>query len=181
VLGDRGDEGGTGAIPTQAGSVRRFGQRPDRRRLGRLGCRVPGRHPEPDDVDEVAGPPVGDRPEQGRRLGREHRLGSDGAFEEGQCALVLGAPAALDDVRVDEPAGEPDAYPRAGPYLTVEGRRDLVVEQPIEMRQRDVDVQPRDRIVSRRLAARPGSRRPPARHAPFLPVPADGLDGATRR
>ena len=60
-----------------------------------LGRGVPGRDAEPHDVDEVAGPAVGDGAEQRGGLGGQHRLAADRPLDEREPALVLGAaPAA---------------------------------------------------------------------------------------
>ena len=87
-------------------------------------ARVPGRDAEAHDVDEVAGPPVGDRPEQRRRLGCQHRLGADRALDDRPaCRRARCSAAPLEDVGVDQPAGEPHPHPRARPTTCVVQRR----------------------------------------------------------
>ena len=68
-------------------------------------------HAEAHDVDEAAGPPVGDRAKQGGGLRRQHWFGADRAFDVGEGADVFGGRATFEHVRVDEPAGESHPHP----------------------------------------------------------------------
>ena len=108
--------------------------------------RVPRRHRGAQDVDESAGPPVGDRAGQRGDLGGEHRVGAHDLREALHPAGVVRARDALQHPAVDERAREADPHARTGDRRVRERRGDDVVEGAVEVRQGDVDRDPRDRV-----------------------------------
>ena len=101
---------------------------------------------EPEDIGPAAGVPLGEGAAQRDDLGSEHRLGAHRPADRSQSAGMVTGAGALDDVGVDVLAREPHLHPRAGHDLLGERGRDAVVEGPVEVGQREVDEDPRDRV-----------------------------------
>jgi hypothetical protein len=141
---------------------------------------VARRHGEPNDVDEAAGPPIGHgAAEPDGRLG-QHGL-PDSALDVRELPAVIAALRALENESVDELASE--AHPNPRPDGDVVGQRggDQVVERPVQVRQRDVDHEPGDRGVRRRLGHLSTRSRisAPDHEAPTVPPPG-GIGPAGR-
>ena len=127
------------------------------RRLGRLGrlgrfCgRVALRDREAEHVGQRPRVPVGDGAREPGDLRGEHLLGRDDPLQVAEPALVLAAVHPVEDVAVGELAGEPDPDPDAGPGQRRQPFRDQVVEGAVQMGERQVHGDPRDRPIRRGL------------------------------
>lgn len=132
ALGDRSEEGRPGPVPaeTRLGRSRQVAGFARRRRLGPCVAR---RHAEPDDIDEVARPPIGHRTEQRDRVVAEHRFVAHRALDEAEIALVLAVLGPPEDVAIDESPGKAHAHSRAGGHYLVQVGRDEIVEGPVQV------------------------------------------------
>ena len=88
---------------------------------------------------------VGDGPDQGCDLRSQYRLRGDDPLEGGQSAVVVAHRTPLQHEAVPEPAGEAHPDPSAGNGVGVLFGGHRVVERPVQMRQRQVDHDLRDR------------------------------------
>ena len=138
--------------------------------IDRLGPGVPGRDGEPRDVDEAAAVAIGDSTQQRRRFRRQHRHGSDDAFDQGQPGIVVAVAPPLEQVAIDQATGE--AHPDPGPGHGGVGQlgRNQVVERAIQVRQRKIDHQPGHRID---LGDRPRGLHCGRGHAASITRPSD--------
>jgi hypothetical protein len=185
-----------GRLPGQVGQVGRAcrdGGRGGGSRFGRdflFGPGVPGRDGQPQHVRHGPRVPVGHLPGQGRDLRAQRRLRRDHPVQPGQPPRVLAGWHPVQQVPVDQLAGEPDPDPAARHRLVSEPFRDQVIERPVQVGQRDVHRHPGHR-QHRRVRPRipPSPRRTAARlaavfprgcplpgcpcHAPVLPDPPD--------
>jgi hypothetical protein len=130
------------APPGGVGHLRR-GRRVGRR-LG-LHAGVTRRDGEPQNVDHVAGVAVGHRAGQHRDLGAEHGFRGDHFREEGELLPVVALGHPLGQEPVDLLTGEPHPHPRARHGDVVELLGHQIVEGPVEVRERHVDVHAGDR------------------------------------
>ena len=166
-------------------------------RAGLLGPGVPGRDGQPQHVGQGARVAVGDLPGQGHDLRAEHRFRRDHPVQPGQAPAVRAGGHPVQQVPVDELAGEPDPDPAAGYRLAGQPFRDQVIERPVQVGQRDVDGHPGDRQLGR---VGPGIPPGPARaarrtavaaargcplagcpcHGPVLPDPPDARPAPDR-
>jgi len=119
------------------------------------------RHRHSQHVSEAAGIAVSDHAGHGQDLRMQHRLAGDDSTQRRQRTEVAALFGPLNDEPVDVAAGEANLHPTSGHHGLVQVERDHVVEEPIEMGQRDVDSDPRHRDIRRRHVGprrRSGSR-----------------------
>ena len=88
---------------------------------------------------------VGDCADQSRDLRSQYRLGRDDPLQGGQGAVVVAHRTALQHEAVPEPAGEAHPDPSSGNGVGILFGGHRVVERPIQMGQRQIDRDPRDR------------------------------------
>jgi hypothetical protein len=105
---------------------------------------VPPRDREAQDVGHHAGVAVGHRTRERREVLGEHGFGRDHLADEPEPPVELGLLDPFEQEPVDLLAGEPQPQPAAGHGLLVERVGDEVVEGPVEVGERHVDVHPGD-------------------------------------
>jgi hypothetical protein len=148
-LGQVGEEGGRGVVP--APGVLGGGRVPGCALGGGsrgllLGRRVPRRHRQPEHVGPRAGVPVGEVGAQGSDHGTQDGLRAHDPTQEGEPARVVGLGSAPDHEAVDVLAGEAHLHPGSRSRRLGHGRRNGVVEGPVEVGERDVDEHARHRV-----------------------------------
>ena len=153
--GERSEEGFCVLVLAPGARVERSGCGRCRGSVLRLGF-DPGmtrRDGEAKDISERPRIAIGDGTGHPGDLVGEDRLGTDHARQRRQPAVVLDGVIArvttLEEVAVDQSAGEANAYAGAGHRVVGQRRRDRVVKRAIEMGQRDVHRDPRDRSDGR--------------------------------
>ena len=123
------------------------GHRGDARRAGPLGldAGVPRRQGQAQDIGQHASVAVGDGAAERGDLGRKGLLAGDHLLQPREPPRVLRGRHAFEHEPVDQPPGEPHPHPHPDTRSVVEVLRDGVVEEAVEVRERDVDGDPRHR------------------------------------
>ena len=121
--------------------------------------RVPRRDGQPEHVSEGTRITVGDLPGERRDFGCEHGLRRNYPLQCGQTARMIALGQPFQQVAAGELAGEPDPDPAAGNRRLCQPFRHEVVKWPVQMGQRHIDRDPRDRQLGRHRGT--GSSTPP--------------------
>jgi len=145
AVGKCGQEGGPVGVGRPAVDRRESRRRLCRQRRRRLDPGVPGRQRQAQHVGQRAGRPVGDRPGQPGDLGAEHRLGRDGPLDRREPPRMVRRGDPVEHETADQPTGEAHPDPAARHHRRGQGRRDGVVERPVQMRQPGLHGHPGDR------------------------------------